>query len=130
MRTLLFLALLAVTGWYGWNHRDTLFGNRPGHEAVIENDTSFSMERVRLTVNGQTMVKESIPPNGKAAFRFAVDNDSEFVLVWQRSDAPGDRHWRGGRVAKGPLLQRHVFRIDRGGQVMYYAETKDPTAPN
>ncbi len=124
MRTLFFLALMAVAGWYGWNHRDAVLAGDRNHEAVIENGTSSAIERVRLIVDGQTMVKDSIPLNGKTVIRFTVNNDSEFKLVWQCGDRPGDFTWRGGRIASGPLLQRHVFRIDKSGHVRYSVEAK------
>ncbi len=130
MKRLFFLALFAVAGWYGWTHRDTLFVRHQSHEAVIENNASTSIERVRLTVDGQTMVKELIPSNEKAVIPFAIQDDSDFKLVWQWGNKPGERHWQGGMIAKGPMLQRHVFQIDDVGGVAYHVEPKGVVAPN
>jgi hypothetical protein len=129
MKKLFFLALFAVAGWYGWNHRDTLFVRHEGHEAVIENNASSPIVKMRLAVDGQTLVRESIPPNGKAVVPFSINNDSDFKLVWEWGDKPGERSWQGGMIAKGPMLQRHVFQIDDDGNVTYHAEPKG-TASN
>ena len=128
MKKLFFLALFAVAGWYGWNHRDTLFVRQAGHEAVIENNAPTSLERVRITVDGQTLVKESIPADGKAVIPFKINNDSDFRLVWQWGNRPGESNWQGGMIAKGPMLQRHVFQIDEEGNVTYHAEPKGTAA--
>lgn len=129
MKKLFFLALLAFACWYAWNHKDTLLKRQGQHEAVIENSTSTSLERVRLTVDGQTLVKESIPVDGKAVLPFQINNDSDFQLTWQWGNRPGEQSWRGGMIAKGPLLQRHVFQIDDDANVTYHAEPKG-TASN
>jgi hypothetical protein len=130
MKKLFFLALLGLAIWYGWKHKDTLFTRHDGHEAVIENDASTSLERVRLTVDGQTLVKESIAANDKAVLPFTINNDSDFRLVWQWGNRPGERSWQGGMIARGPMLQRHVFAIDDDGNVTYHAEPKGTAAPN
>jgi len=124
MKKLIVLALLAAAAWYGWRHKDTLFVRHQGHEAVIENQASTTLERVRLTVDGQTLVKESIPVDGKVVIPFSINNDSDFKLVWQWGGRPGERSWQGGMIARGPLLQRHVFQIDDDGNVTYHAEPK------
>lgn len=129
MKKLLILALFALAGWYGWTHRDTLFARHESHEAVIENDASSSIERMRLTVDGQTLVKESIPSSDKAVIPFAINNDSDFELVWQWRDRPGECRWQGGMISKGPMPQRHVFQIDDAGNVTYHAEPKGASAP-
>ncbi len=124
MKRLFFLALLVFAGWYGWKHRDTLFTRHEGHEAVIENDASVGIERVKLTVDGQTLVKEVIASNDKAVLPFSINNDSDFKLEWQYTGKIGERSWQGGMIAKGPILQRHVFQIDDDGNVTYHAEPK------
>jgi hypothetical protein len=130
MKRLFILGVFAVCGWYGWTHRDTLFARHETHEAVIENNASSSIERFRLTVDGQTLVKESIASNEKAVIPFEVKNDSDFKLIWEWGDKPGERRWHGGMIAKGAMLQRHVFQIDDAGNVRYYTEPKGPAAPN
>jgi hypothetical protein len=124
MKNLLLLALLAFAAWYGWNHKDELLHRRAGHDAVIENHTGKTMERIRLTVDGQTLVKESLADEATAVLPFKVNNDAEFVLTWQYATQPGEQSWRGGSVPKGPLLQRHIFSLDGDGAVYYRAEPK------
>ena len=124
MKRLIFLALFAVALWYGWQHRSELLERRSGHEAVVENASGREMTRVRLSVGGQTFVKESIPDGGKAVFPFRVDADASFTLVWRFADAMGEQTWSGGMVPKGPMLQRHVMTVDADGAVLYRPENK------
>jgi hypothetical protein len=129
MKKLIFLAILVFAGWYGWNHRDALLHRQGSHEAVIKNDSATSLERVRLIVDGQTMVKESIPAGQSITLPFKINNDSDFKLVWQWGDRIGEKNWEGGMIARGPMLQRHVFEVDNDGNVTYHAEPKGlPTA--
>jgi hypothetical protein len=124
MRRLLLLALFAVALWYGWQHRGELLQRRSGHEAVVENASGREMTRLRLSVGGQTFVKESVPDGGKAVFPFRVDSDASFELVWRFVDAPVEQSWSGGMVPKGPMLQRHVMTVDADGAVLYRPENK------
>ena len=130
MKKLVFLAILVFAGWYGWNHRDQLLHREGSHEAVIKNDASTSLERVRLTVDGQTMVKESIPAGESIELPFKINNDSDFKLVWQWGNRQGERTWEGGMIARGPMLQRHVFEVDDDGNVTYHAEPKGQPVPS
>ena len=124
MKRLLLLVLFAVALWYGWQHWGDLVHRRPGHEAVIENTSGREMTRVRLSVAGQTFVKESIPDDAKAVFPFRVDHDATFELVWSFADAPAEQSWSGGMVPRGPMLQRHIMTVDGDGAVLYRAENK------
>jgi hypothetical protein len=124
MKRLLLLVLFAVALWYGWQHRGDLLHRQQGHEAVVENTSGREMTRVRLSVGGQTFVKESIPDEGKAAFPFRVDRDATFELVWRFADAPAEQSWSGGMVPRGPMLQRHIMTVDGDGAVLYRAENK------
>jgi hypothetical protein len=120
-KLLLFLIILAA-GWYGWGHYRTVLEHRPSHEAVIENESGRQLERVRLTVDGQTFVKEEIPSGQSVTFSFRVNHDSAFELHWGWST--NERSWSGGMVPLGPMSQRHFFRIDEEGGVMYRAGQK------
>ena len=124
MKRLLLLVLLAVALWYGWQHRGDLLHRQQGHEAVVENISGRELTRVRLSVGGQTFVKESIPDGEKAVFSFRVDRDATFELVWRFADASSEQSWSGGMVPRGPMLQRHVMTIDEDGTVFYRPENK------
>jgi len=118
------LVLIVVAAWYGWKHYGDVLTKRPGHEAVIENRTGLEMTRVRLTVDGKTYVRESIPDGQNASIPFRVDNDASFTLVWQYGDRIGERNWSGGMVPRGPMTQRHIMTVDEESNVMYRAENK------
>jgi hypothetical protein len=124
MKNLLLLAIVAVAAWYGWNHRDTLLKREGSHEAVIRNDSGEEITRIRLTVNGQTLVKESLADGQKVVLPFRVTADSDFRLVWEFATRPGMASWQGGTITNGPMLQRHDFQIMGDGSVMYHAESK------
>ena len=124
MKNLILFALVAFAAWYGWNHRDILLHRQAGHDAVVENDTGKTIERLRVTVDGQTFVKESLPDGQKAVFPFKVNNDASFALVWQYANQAGEKNWSGGMVPKGPMLQRHIMTIGDDDNVFYRAEHK------
>jgi len=124
MKRLLFLLLFVVALWYGWQHWGDLVNKRSGHEAVIENTSGREMTRVRLSVGGQTFVKDSIADDGQAVFPFRVDRDATFVLTWLFADASHEQSWSGGMVPRGPMLQRHVMTVDGDGAILYRAENK------
>ncbi|HVP14677.1 MAG TPA: hypothetical protein VMS88_03975 [Terriglobales bacterium] len=119
MKKLLFLALLAVAAWYGWQHYGDLITRRPSHTAVIVNHSGRGMARVRLAVGGQTFVRETIADDAQAVIPFRVDNDASFQLVWEWADAGGEHSWSGGLVPKGPMAQRHIITVDPDGEVVY-----------
>lgn len=124
MKKLIFFALVVFAGWYGWNNKDTLFQRKDAHEAIIENDTGEPITRMRLTVDGQTLVKESIPQGAAVSLPFRITNDSDFHLRWQWEQRPGEVEWRGGTVAAGPMTQVHRFLVRGPGNVVYQVEQK------
>lgn len=121
----LFIFLLVVAAaWYGWKKYPEFVDHRPGHTAVIANDASAPLERVRIHVDGQTLVKESVPSGESVSIPFKITNDSQFMVEWQVAGRLGEHSWRGGDVFRGPMMQRHIFRIDDENQVMYTTENK------
>ena len=122
MKRLFLLLLLGVAIWYGWKQYPRLVERRPSHEAVVENQTGAEIRRIRIKVDGQTLVRETLGDGATAALPFRVNRDASFELVWD--DAGGERSWSGGMVPAGPMVQRHVFVIDTEGQVLYRAENK------
>jgi len=122
MKKLIVLIVVAFVAWYGWNHRQDLFQRKTTHEAVIENHTGAPIQRIRLKVDGQTLVKETLADGESATLPFRVNHDSAFELVW--TARAGDRSWTGGMVPAGPMAQRHIFAIGEEGDVMYRAENR------
>jgi hypothetical protein len=122
MRLLVFL-LLAVAVWYGWKQYPKLVERRPSHEAVVDNQTGVDLERIRIRVGGQTLVKEKLAIGERAVLPFRVNEDATFELTW---GLPGgvERSWSGGMVPAGPMVQRHEFVIDAESQVLYRATNK------
>lgn len=124
MRGLLILLLFGVAVWYGWQHYPSVLERRPSHVAVIANNSGAELRRVRFKVDGQTFVKEVIADDARAEIPFRVHNDSSFGMEWGWSDRPNETEWNGGMVARGPMVQRHVFTVLGDGGVMYQAEPK------
>lgn len=124
MKRFIVFLLFAIAAWFGWKHWPELMRRTPGHEAVVVNETGLTLERVRLTVDGQTFVKEELPNEQKAVFPFKVANDASFDLVWEYKEKMGEMRWRGGMVPKGPMVQRHTMEVDGDGGVIYTAHVK------
>ena len=119
MKNLLLLALFVAVAWFGWKRLPDLFERRPAHEAVVQNASGRGLTRVRLVVDGQTFVKETIPDGEAAVFPFRVGRDATFDLTWQWADRTGESHWSGGMVPRGPMTQRHTVTIDADAGVLY-----------
>jgi len=124
MKRFIVIVLFALAAWFGWKHWPELMHHTPSHEAVVVNDTGLTLVRVRLTVDGQTFVKEELPNEQKAVFPFKVANDASFDLVWEYKEKMGEMRWRGGMVPKGPMVQRHTMEVDGDGGVIYTAHVK------
>ena len=121
MRNLLVLVVVAVAAWYGWHHWADL-RQAPRDSAVVENQSGRGLTRVRLTVGGQTYVKDVIPDGGKAEFPFKVAGDGSLALAWQFDNESYDKTWSGGEVSAGPLRTRHHIQVMSDGGVVWSAE--------
>ena len=124
MKKLLLLVIVVAVAWYGWKQFPALMERRPSHEAVVENRTGSGLTRVRLTVDGRTFVKETLPDGQDAVFPFRVGRDATFQLTWQWADRPGENSWAGGMITAGPLVQRHTMIIDGDAGVLYRAAAR------
>ncbi len=125
MKKLFFLALVAIAGWYGWKHYPELLHRAPSNEALLKNESGHPLERVRITVAGQTYVIERLETGQSRGVSFpAVTAPSEFQLTWEYGDAQGEHRWNGGGISPSPLPDRHTFLIDPEGEVMYSAAKK------
>ena len=124
MKKIILFLIFAFAAWYGWKHWPEFSNRQPSHEAVVVNASGVTLVRIRLTVDGQTFVKEELPTEDKVVFPFRVKNDASFSLVWEWSDRIGESHWAGGMVPHGPMVQRHIMQVDGDGGVTYTAENK------
>jgi hypothetical protein len=127
MKKLFVFLLFVVAAWYGWKHYPEFIeflNHRPGHEVVIENASGLTMVRIRIMVDGQTLVRESLDNGAKAVIPFKVQNNASFKLEWGWREKLGDRTWSGGMVPKGPMVQRHIMQVDAEGGVTYTAENR------
>jgi hypothetical protein len=129
MKRIFLLILVAIAVWYGWKRWPEVLSHAPSHEAVVVNNAGAVLTRLRLTVDGQTFAKERLVDGEKVTFAFKVANDASFDLVWEYESSLGERHWTGGMVPKGPLVQRHYIQIDPDGQVTYEARSKGLASP-
>lgn len=124
MKRLIFFAFVAFAAWYAWHHWHDLTDRRAKHEAIVENHSGREMQRVRLSVGGQTFVRETIPDEGSATFPFLVNDDATFQLEWKWPAQEFDQRWAGGSVPRGPMVQKHHLLVDSEGNVIYQAEQK------
>lgn len=111
MKRLLFLAIVAAIAWYGWQHRAGLFGGSTDSEAVLVNGGTRAMLRVRLTVDGQTYVRDVIEPEARTTIPIKVGRVSDFRLRWEWLRLEGAPEWRGGEVTPGPLRSRCTLQV-------------------
>lgn len=111
MKRLLFLAIVAAVGWYGWQHREAVFGGRADSEVVLVNAGTRAMQRVRLSVDGETYVREVIEPDGRVNIPVRVARVSDFRLVWEWRGLEASRDWQGGQVLPGPPRSRCTIQV-------------------
>lgn len=128
MKRLLFLAIVAAIGWYGWQHRGVLLKGDTDSVAVLVNDGTRDMLRVRLTVDGQTYVRDVIAQGTQTTFPMPVRRVSDFRLHWEWRGLEGAPDWRGGEVTPGPPRSRCTLTVfdDNGVTV---ACSPIPTGP-
>jgi hypothetical protein len=121
MKKLIFLAVLAFAAWYGWKHYGSL-KDGPASQVVIENQSGREIDRVRVTVGGQTYVREAIADGASEAIPFRSATDGQFRLRWQYERTDYDREWSGGTVTAGPLPARHRLQVQGDGGVIWTSE--------
>ena len=129
MKRLIFFALFGVAIWMAWKQWPTLFERKPTHDVIVVNESRSTIERLRVTVGGRTFVRDTLRAGTTFEFPFTPNNDTDIRMVWEWGDRLGEASWVGGRIAMGPLLQRHRIRIDPDGGVVYVAEDKPGPQP-
>jgi hypothetical protein len=124
MKKLILLIVVIAAAWYGWKMYPNLASRRPGHEAVVENASGGTLERLSLGIGTQSFGKETLADGEKWVQPFKVNSDVQFTLHWENAGKVGTQSWTGGQVTAGPMLQRHTFKIEEENQVVYSAESK------
>ena len=119
MKRLIIFAIVAFTAWYGYHHYRDITQKVPKNEAVVRNSSGETLTAVRLTVGGQTFVRESMAPDEKATFDFALNRDSKFDLLWDYAAKTNEGHWTGGEATSGPTVSRHTITVRPDGGVIY-----------
>jgi hypothetical protein len=121
MKKLILLVILGIAIWQAKLHYGDLLHREPSHEAVVKNESGILMERIRVIVGGQTLVKEELPSGESATLPFRIAHDASFALNWQWGNND-ERTWSGGRVIHGPMVQRHIMTVGKSGGVVYTEE--------
>jgi hypothetical protein len=129
MKRLFWLVLFAAVGWYGWQHRATLLHPEVVDEVVIVNATGTDIVRVRVTVDGQTLVREAIANGTSSTLTFHLERQSEFQVEWQWRRREGRVNWRGGLVTPGPVPLRTTITALTDGTAMATSEPVPPRSP-
>ena len=81
------------------------------HVAVVFNDSGTPILALELQVAGQTFTRDSLAARASVPWTFRTRDDSRFNLTWHRPQDPDARTWSGGRVSRGPLVQRHELHV-------------------
>ncbi len=124
MKRLIVYALVIIAAWQTWKHYPDLVHRSPSHEAVIRNQAGRTMEKVRLSIDRRTFVKERLESGESVTYPFRVAHDASFDMQWGWSDSQAEGHWTGGRVYEGPIVQRHIITVVGDGGVIYSTENK------
>jgi len=125
MKRLLLLAVLAVIVWYGWHHLGDL-KSKSLHDAVLVNHSGHTIERIRVKIGPETLVRESLADGESATMTFKGDQDAAFEIVYQPKVTNGaERHWSGGAFTHGPVQSRHTFEFVADDAVIWTSALKE-----
>lgn len=127
MKRLLLLGIVAAALYWGHTHRWD-FRRSPAHEVVLVNRSGRALERIRLTIGGETLVREALAAGERSEIPFRSQREGEFRLVWVVSGRPGERTWSGGHLIGGPAPSVHTFEFDSDNGVIWHADVKAPQA--
>jgi len=120
MIRLILFALLVFAAWQAKLHYSTLFEREPTQRLVVENRGDAPIERLRVTVAGRTMVRESVAPGASTTFNFSPHRESKFRVVWIWADRTTDYEWTGGYASPNKTSD-HTIRIAREHEVFHDA---------
>jgi hypothetical protein len=125
MKRLLVFALIAFAAWYGWKHYADL-RSLPVSEVVIQNESGKGLDRVRMTVEGKTEVREHMDAGANVTVPFNVRSGGPLQLKWQFERTEVDKNWNGGMVTPGPIPMRHHLQVLPDGVVWSEEKIEKP----
>lgn len=123
MKRLLLLAILGAALYWGYT-KNWDFGRPAGNEAVLVNRSGRDLDRIRLTIGGETLVREALADGERASLTFRQQRDGAFRLVWHAKGVVGERTWSGGHLVGGPAPSVHTFEFDAQHGVVWFAKAK------
>lgn len=123
IKNLLFLAILAAAVWYGSRHYQTLMPSKSG-DIVVVNNSGHGVDRLRISVNGQTTVVESLENGATRNLSFQPQSDGMFRLVWNARGTIGEPSWSGGNASTGPELKTYRFEFRENNAVIWSSKLK------
>lgn len=121
MKKLLSLLAFAAVLYYGWQHRDSLLHREPGSEVVVVNAADMGLLRVRVTVDGATVVREALASGERATLPIRPKHESDFQMDWQWERREGGASWRGGTITGDGAPSRTTLTVSADGSVMFQA---------
>ncbi len=123
LKNLLFLAILAAAVWYGSRHYQTLMPSKTGDIEVV-NSSGHGVDRLRISVNGQTTVVESLENGATRRVPFQPQSDGVFRAVWTARGTLGEPMWSGGNASAGPELKTYRFEFRENNAVIWSSRLK------
>lgn len=124
----LLVALLLAAGTYGWM-RSAARRAHGSHEVVAVNRSGRTLERLRLSVGGESVTLDSLAVGARERVPFHCSHDGTFDVAWRVRGDDEPRHWRGGRYTNGPLPLRYRFEFTRGDGVIAITDRLPADAP-
>lgn len=118
IKALLMVALVAAAVWYGAKHFE---GMQPAksHEVVVSNQAGKAVERLRITVPGNTVVVEVLEDGATRRLALPGGGSGPFRLEWHVRGILGDRNWSGGQYAAGGPLMTYSLEFLSDGRVTW-----------
>ena len=125
MKKLILLGIIAAAAWWGYQ-RNWDFSQADANEAVLVNRSGRVLERIRLTIGGETLVREVLEDGERSTLTFRNQREGAFKLVWSARGQMGERSWSGGHLIGGPTASTHTFEFDSENGVVWHAAAKAP----
>jgi hypothetical protein len=123
LKKLVFLAIVVAAVWYGSKHYQTLMPTKSGDIEVV-NHSGRGVDRLRISVNNQTIVIESLEDGATTKVPFQPKSDGMFTLIWVARGLQGEPTWSGGNASAGPELKTHKFEFRENAGVIWSSEIK------